>query len=91
MLLAFKDNSNDILYSSQQEIKAVVRSYTLMHNEELNSTYLNTKVTKHTHVDTLVNVSITKSRNTHRYILLDINLLSLNLCITITSISITRQ
>ena len=65
MLLAFKDNSNDILYSSQQEIKAVVRSYTLMHNEELNSTYLNTKVTKHTHVDTLVHVSVTKSRNTH--------------------------
>ena len=29
--------NNNILYSSQREIKAVVRSYTLTYNEELNS------------------------------------------------------
>ena len=29
------------IYSSQREIKAVVRSYTLTHNEELNCIYLN--------------------------------------------------
>ena len=34
-------DGNNILYSSQREIKAVVRSYTLTHNEELNCTYLN--------------------------------------------------
>ena len=34
-------NNNNILYSSQREIKAVVRSYTLTHKEELNYTYLN--------------------------------------------------
>ena len=33
--------NNNILYSSQREIKAVVRSYTLTYNEELNCTYLN--------------------------------------------------
>ena len=31
-------NDNNILYSPQREIKAVVRSYTSTHNEELNST-----------------------------------------------------
>ena len=34
-------NNTDILYSSQQEIKAVVRPYTLTHKEELNCTYVN--------------------------------------------------
>ena len=33
-------NNNNILYSFQREIKAVVRSYTWTHNEELNCTYL---------------------------------------------------
>ena len=44
---------NNILYSSQREIKVVLRSYTLMHNEELNCTYLNNSVMKHTYLHTL--------------------------------------
>ena len=34
-------NNSNILYSSQREIKSVVRSYALTHIEELNSTSLN--------------------------------------------------
>ena len=34
-------NNSNILYSSQRESKAVLRSYTLTYNEELNCTYLN--------------------------------------------------
>ena len=41
-------NNNNILYSSQREIKAVVRSYTLTHNQKLNCTYLDNSVIKHT-------------------------------------------
>ena len=47
-----KHNNSNILYSSQQEIKAVVRSYTLTHNEELNGTYLNNSKLWNTHVPT---------------------------------------
>ena len=35
-----RTNKNNIFYSSQREIKAVVRSYTLTHIEELNCTRL---------------------------------------------------
>ena len=35
------NNNNNILYSSQREIKAVVRSHTLVHSEEWNCIYLN--------------------------------------------------
>ena len=35
-----RTNNNNIFYSSQREIKAVVRSYTLTHIEELNCTRL---------------------------------------------------
>ena len=48
---------SNIPYSSQREIKAVVRSYALTHNEELNFTYL----------------SNSKSWNTHTYTLSDIH------------------
>ena len=34
------NNGNIVLYSSQREIKPVLRSYTLMHNEELNRNYI---------------------------------------------------
>ena len=57
------NNNNNILYSSQWEIKAVVRSYTLMYNKHLYCTYLNNS----------------KSWNGHMYSLLDIHPLSLNL------------
>ena len=39
ILLGGLHNSNNI-YSSQREIKAVVRSYTVTHNEKLNCIYL---------------------------------------------------
>ena len=55
-------NNNNMLCSSQREIKAVVRAYTLTHNEELNCTFLNNW----------------KSWNTHTYTLLDIHSLFLN-------------
>ena len=45
-LIACNNNNKDVLYSSQREIKAVVRS----HNEEHISVIL---VTKHTHIHTL--------------------------------------
>ena len=50
-------------YSAQRKIKAVLGSYTLTHNEELNCTYLNNS----------------KSWNTHTYTLLDTHTLFLNL------------
>ena len=56
------NNNNNILYSSQREIKAVVRSCTLTHNEELNFTYLNNS----------------KSWNTYTYTLSDIHPLKLD-------------
>ena len=41
MPLNLYNNSNNILYSPQWEIKAVIQSYALTHNEELNCTHLN--------------------------------------------------
>ena len=58
-------NNNNLLDSSQQEIKAVVQFYTLTHNEELNCTYCNYSKSWNTH--------------THTYTLLDIHPLSLSL------------
>ena len=56
-------NNNSTLYSSQREIKTVVWSYSLTHNEELNRTFLNNSVMK----------------RTPSYTLLDTHTLSLNL------------
>ena len=56
------DNNNNILYSSQREIKAVFRPFTLTHNEE----YISVIQSHETHT------------HTHTYTLLDIHPLSLN-------------
>ena len=53
MPLNLYNNSNNILYSPQREIKAVIQSYALTHNEELNCTHLNNSVMKRRHVHTL--------------------------------------
>ena len=63
MLVSARKDNNNILYSAQREIKAVVRSYTLTHNEEWNCTYLNNS----------------KSCNVYTYTFLDIRPRSLNL------------
>ena len=64
-------NNTDILYSSQQEIKAVVRTYTLTHKEELNCTYVNNSKPWNTHAHALLDI--------HAHALLDIHPLSPNL------------
>ena len=52
--LLFFNNSN-ILYSSQREIKAVVRAYTLTHNENLNCTFLDNSKSSEMHMYALLN------------------------------------
>jgi len=43
----FNNNNSNVPYSSQREVKAVVRSYTLTHSEKMNCTYLSNSVMKH--------------------------------------------
>ena len=45
-------NNNNLLYSSQREIKAVLRSDTFTHKEELNCTYLSNSKSWNTHTYT---------------------------------------
>ena len=50
---AVNSNNNNVLYSSQREIKAAVRSFTLTQNEEMNCIYLNNSMSRNTHTYTL--------------------------------------